>query len=80
MASDFPGDGTSEVLNVPYFASVLSSTALASSGSRMFHFLASTLRILRVLREHSQSSAISSKCLTPCTISRFAVFSGRLRR
>src|SRR5436190_19443783 len=74
------GDGTSDVLKVPYFSSVLLSTIEASSGSSTLHFRPSTLRMLRVRRAQSQSSASSSRCLTPWMTSLLAVFSGRLRR
>lgn len=75
------GDGsTDSVPTVPNFASVLASNDAASSGRSTFHFLACILRTLRVLRATSQPSAISSRCFTPCIISLFAVFSGRLSR
>ena len=74
------GEGTSDVLKKPYLASARVKTWAASAGKSIFHFLAKTLRILKVRRAHNQSSAISSRCLTPWMISLFAVFSGRLRR
>jgi hypothetical protein len=76
---DLLGEGTSEMLTVPYFSSVRCRTIAASSGSSTFHFRASTLRVLSALRAHGQSSAISSRCLTPWIMSRLAVFSGRCR-
>jgi hypothetical protein len=72
------GDGTSDVLKVPYFSSVRWRTMVASSGISTFHFRASTLMIPSVRRAHGQSSAISSSCRTPWVMSRLAVFSGRL--
>lgn len=77
MTGFLGGDGTSDVLKVPYFSSVRWSTMAASSGMSTFHFLASTLMMLSVRRAHGQSSAISSSCFTPCVMSRLAVFSGR---
>ena len=74
------GDGTSEVLNVPYFSSERCSACDASSGSSTPHLRARTLMMLSVRRAQSQSSAISSSCLTPWMILRLAVFSGRLSR
>ncbi len=74
------GEGTSAVLKKPNLESVRAKTVAASSGSSMFHFRANTERILSVRRAQSQSSAISSRCLTPWIMSLFAVFSGRLRR
>lgn len=59
------GDGTSAVLKKPYLASVRVKTVSASSGRLMFHFRARTLRMLKVRLAQSQSSAISSRCLTP---------------
>lgn len=73
------GDGTSP-RKLPYLISVRANTAAASSGSSTFHFRASTLRIASVLLAHSHPSAISSKCLTPCTISRLAHLSGKLSK
>ena len=64
----------------PYLASVRDSTVAASSGISTFQRLARTLRMPRVRRAQSQPSAISSRCLTPCMISRFAFFSGRFKR
>ena len=74
------GDGTSAVLKYPNFASVLVNTVAASSGRSIFHFLARTLRMLKVRLAHSQSSAISSRCLSPWTMSLLAIFSGRLSK
>lgn len=67
-------------LQGPNLASVRESTVAASSGSSTFQRFASTLRIPSVRRAHSHPSAISSRCLTPWMMSRFAFFSGRLRR
>jgi hypothetical protein len=64
----------------PYLASVRDNTVAASSGISTFQRLARTLRMPSVRRAQSQPSAISSRCLTPCMISRFAFFSGRFRR
>jgi hypothetical protein len=64
----------------PNLESVRMRTTTASSGSSTFQRLARTLRMPRVRRAQSQPSAISSRCLTPWMISRFAFFSGRLRR
>lgn len=64
MSSCF-GEGTSAVLKNPNLTSVRVKTADASSGRSIFHFRARTLKMLRVRRAQSQSSAISSRCLTP---------------
>jgi hypothetical protein len=64
----------------PNLVSVRDRTAAASSGISTFQRLARTLRIPRVRRAQSQPSAISSRCLTPWMMSRFAFFSGRFRR
>lgn len=76
--ADLFGDGTSEVLNVPYLSSDLCNTAAASSGKSTFHFRARTLMMESERRAQSQSSAISSRCLMPWVMSLFAVFSGKL--
>lgn len=69
------GDGTSERLYSPNFSSALVRTTAASAGSSHFHFLARTLKMASVRLAHGQSSAISSRCLTPCVMSLRAVFS-----
>lgn len=74
------GDGTSDMLKVPHRSSVRCNTCAASSGRSQFHLRAKTLMMPSVRLPQSQSSAISSRCLMPCVMSRLAVFSGRLSK